>query len=190
MNKCPSGVPWCEGPPPPGTVVRDRKQLLHNLTVGDIFHASAPNGASLICLTTAVTDTIIQARTVTHQMHFEFDRATGVAAWNHAKESPGKSYADEWIQCVIDSVAPLPVDVHDVMLFVDRRSRLTHLWDDGRLSDAEKHAFLFIYSHYRENPLPGADMRDRAAEASPIDQVLAAYLVPAQATTPPPSSLS
>jgi hypothetical protein len=52
-----------------------------NLLVGDIFHASTPNGASLICLTTVVMDATIQGGTVTHQMHPGFDRETGIAGW-------------------------------------------------------------------------------------------------------------
>jgi hypothetical protein len=192
MNKCPSGVPGCEGPLPPGTPFRDRKALLRNLAVGDIFHASAPNGASLICLTTAVmaADEVIQARTVTHQIHLEFDRETGIAEWNAAKEWPNKGHDDVWVQCTIDSVAPLPIDVHNLMLFKDRKARLTYLSGNARLSDDEKDAFLFMYSYYRDNPLPGADMHDRAVEASPVEQVMVALLAPAQATAPPRSRLS
>lgn len=47
----------------------DRKDALRLLAVGEIFHAEAPNGASLICLTLAVTETGIHARTVTTQSH-------------------------------------------------------------------------------------------------------------------------
>ncbi len=189
---CPSGVAWCEGRSEPGTPFRDRKDLLHNLAVGDIFHASAPNGASLICLVTAVmaADSVIQARTVTHHMHLEFDRETGIAEWNAAKEWPTKGHADVWVPCTIDSVAPLPIDVHNLMLFEDRKARLTYLSDNAGLSDDEKDAFLFMYSYYRENPLPGADMYDRAVEASPVERVLAAHLVPAPAPAPPRSRLS
>lgn len=190
MNECPSSVPGCEGVPEPGTPIRDRRALLRNLAVGDIFHASAPNGASLICLVTAVADAIVQARTVTHEMHLEFDRETGIAEWNPAKGWPGKGYDDVWIPCTMDSVAPLPPDVHNVMLFVDRDSRLKHLHDDAGMSDAEKEAFLFVYSYYRENPLPGADMHDPASEADLIHRVLAPYLIPAQAIAVPPSRLS
>lgn len=154
------------------------RNCLHNLAVGDIFHASAPNGASLICLATAVMDTIIQARTVTHQMHLEFDRETGIAEWINAKRWPGKGMDDEPVTCAIDSVTPLPIDVHEVMLFVDRKERLAHLSDHARLSDVEKEALIFIYSYYRENVLPGADMRERAVEASPVEKCLVAFLIP------------
>jgi len=158
-------------------VVRDRKALLRNLVAGDIFHASAPNGASLICLITAVTDTMIQTRTVTHQMHLEFDRKTGIAEWNAAKDWPGRGYTDEIIPCTIDSVAPLPIDVHEGMLFFDRKERLKHL-SGGGLSDFEKECFIFLYSYYGKNPLPGADMRERAVEARPAEMCLVHFQVP------------
>lgn len=189
-QSCPSSVPGCEGPSPPGTVIHDRRALLDNLAVGDIFHASAPNGASLICLATGATDAIVQARTITHQMHLEFDRKTGIAEWNPAKGRPGKGSDDLWIQCTIDSVAPLPPDIHNVMLFIDRVSRLKHLHDGAGMSEPKKHAFLFVYSYYRENPLPGADIHDRAVEAGLIDRCLAPYLIPGQATAPRPSRRS
>ncbi len=56
----------CEGTPLPGAAIRDRRALLRNLLVGDLFHVSGPGGASLVCLTTAVTGTTIEVRTVTH----------------------------------------------------------------------------------------------------------------------------
>ena len=188
MNKCPSSVPGCEGVPESGTPIRDRGALLRNLAVGDIFHASAPNGASLICLATAVTDAIVQARAVTHQTHLAFDRETGIAELNGAQKWP--RHTDEVVQCITDSVAPLPIDVHEVILFVDRKSRLTYLSGEARLSDDEKQAFLFLYSHYREHPLPGANMHDPAVEAGLIERCLAPYLIPAQAIAPSPGRLS
>ncbi len=179
-HSCPSSVPGCDGVPLPGTPIYDRKTLLGNLAVGDIFHASAPNGASLICLVMAVMETVVQARTITHQLHLEFDRTTGVAEWNPAKGWPGKGHPDVWVQCTIDSVAPVPIDDHEVMLFVDRRERLTYRSGDADFSEVEKDCFIFIYSYYRENPLPGAEMHAPAVEASPIEKCLAPYLIPAQ----------
>ena len=88
----------------------NRGAALNSLAVGDIFHAESPNAASLICLVLAVTETTIQARTMTHQIHLEFDRQTGVAEWG-----------DDRVPCVVDSVAPLPADIHNVMLGLDRK---------------------------------------------------------------------
>src|SRR4051812_33722470 len=95
------------------STMRDRKELLGNLAIGDIFHANSPNGASLICLVVSVTESTIHARTVTTQTQLEFDRQTGVAVWG-----------DDQVPCTIDSTAPLPVEIHNVMLGLDRKSRL------------------------------------------------------------------
>jgi hypothetical protein len=120
----------------------DRKTALGKLAVGDIFHAESPNGASLICLVTSVTETTIQARTVTTQRHLEFDRQTGIA-----------EYGDEPIICTVDSTAPLPVEIHNVMLGIDRKFRLEQDPERLKLNDAEKRALVFVDSHYSSNQL-------------------------------------
>ncbi len=83
-----------------------RVDLLGALVIGDIFHASCPNGASLICLVETITDLTIYARTVTHQIKINFSRETGVEI---GKTGQGL--------CAIDSVAPLPVDLHNVIFW-------------------------------------------------------------------------
>ena len=120
----------------------DRKVLLDALTVGDIFHAEAPNGASLICLITSITESAIHARTVTTQTQLAFDRQTGVA------ES-----GDDKVPCTINSTAPLPVDIHHVMLGLDRKFRLERDPERLKLNEAEMRALLFVASHYASNPL-------------------------------------
>ena len=125
----------------------DRKALLGKLDVGDIFHAEAPNGASLICLVLSVDQTTIQARRVTTQENLEFNRQTGVAQDGD----------------VINSVAHLPIDIHNVFLGLDQKYRLLmgmdkkHRFEDPerlKLTDAEKKALLFVGRHYASNPLP------------------------------------
>jgi hypothetical protein len=120
----------------------DRKAALNNLASGDIFHAESPNGASLICLVMSVTEATIHARTVTTQKHLEFDRQTGTAKWG-----------DESVPCTVDSVAPLPVDIHNVMLGIDRKFRLEQESERLKLNDAEKRALLYVDSHYSSNQL-------------------------------------
>jgi hypothetical protein len=117
----------------------DRASAIGKLVVGDIFHAQCPNGASLICLVESVTDTTIDARTVTHQIKVKFDRGTGV----ENSETP----------CAIDSIAPLPVDLHNVILGMDRKLRLEPDLMKHKLSDEEKRALISIASHYPSNPL-------------------------------------
>lgn len=121
----------------------DRETILLKLDVGDIFHGEAPNGASLICLVLRIDESIIHARTVTTQNYLQFDRRTGEAEWGN-----------EGVVCAIDSVAPLPVDIHNVILGIDRKYRLEHDEERFKLNDAEKRALIYIASYYPENPLP------------------------------------
>lgn len=115
----------------------DRSAALRNLAAGDIFHAESPNGASLICLVTSVTETVIRARTVTTQRLLEFDRHAGVAKWGA-----------ESVLCTIDSTEPLPAEVHNVMLQIDRKFGLQQEPEGFRLTDAEKRALVYVDSHY------------------------------------------
>jgi hypothetical protein len=119
----------------------DRKILLGRLVVGDLFHATGPTGASLICLTVAITQTTIQARRITTQENLEFDRQTGIE-----KSTDGVSR--------IDSVAPLPLDVLNVLIALDRRYRLLQDPEQGKLTGAEIRALAtYVGPHYASNPL-------------------------------------
>jgi hypothetical protein len=122
--------------------MQDRESELRKLSVGDIFHAQSPNGASLICLILSVTEEMIQSRTVTTQVYLEFDRRTGVAKWG-----------DEPIICTIDSIMPLPVEIHNTMLEIDRKFRLERNLERLRLTEAEKRALVFVARHYPSNQL-------------------------------------
>jgi hypothetical protein len=120
----------------------NRETLLGRLAAGDIFHAESPKAPSLICLVVSITEATIQSRTVTSGEYLEFDRQTGVAQWN-----------DEAASCTIDSVAPLPVDIHNVILGLDRKLRLEQDPERVRLNDAERQALIFVDRHYSANPL-------------------------------------
>jgi len=123
--------------------MHDRAYILKQLVVGDIFHAVSANGAATpVCLVTAVTETTIQARAITTQQHFEFDRRTGATEWG-----------DDKIPYSIESVSPLPVEIHNVLLGLDRKGRLERDVERYKLSEAEKKALLFIDSHYDSNRL-------------------------------------
>jgi hypothetical protein len=127
----------------------NRAVALKNIAVGDIFHASATNGASLICLTMSVTATTIQARNVATQIVYHFDRQKGVADWTVFS----KLYV-----CTIDSVAPLPADIHAIMLDIDRREiesrKLPLDARDPGLNEEEKRALLFVSYFYPAFSLP------------------------------------
>ena len=120
----------------------DRKSLLRKLAVGDIFHAVYPNGASVIGLVLSVDENTIQARRVTTQEHLSFDRQTGIES-----ASDGKARA------VINSVAPLPREICDVILGLDQRYRYGEGDERFKLTQAELQAFRFLDSHHSSNPV-------------------------------------
>jgi hypothetical protein len=120
----------------------DREAALRSLVGGNIFHAESPNGASLICLVTSVTETTIFARTVTTQICLEFDRQTGTAKWG-----------DESALCTIDSTRTLPAKIYDVMLQIDRKFGVERDLGKFKLLDTEIEALLFVDSYYASNIL-------------------------------------
>lgn len=77
------------------------------ISAGDIFHATAPNDASMICLALKVGETTILARAVTSQREYAFDRLSGAAD-------------RDGVRCTIDSTAALPPEVHQAPLGLDR----------------------------------------------------------------------
>ena len=122
--------------------MRRRENLIRNIRSGDIFHGNWPNGASLICLATRVEGSVIEAGTVTSQYELVFDRDTG-------EELDG----DQKGEGIIDSVTPLPLEMHNVFLGLDRKSRLERDPERVKLTDAEKEALLFVDDYYPANPL-------------------------------------
>jgi hypothetical protein len=114
---------------------------LGRLSVGDIFHATcASSGASLICLIEAIEADKIVSRRVTTQDQVEFEIATGVALPVTRKD-----------RCLIDSVTPLPPEIHDALLGLDRRMRSPD--GDKPVSQQERDAFKFVFTFYPANPI-------------------------------------
>ncbi|MFI5001286.1 MAG: hypothetical protein ACHQK9_15520 [Reyranellales bacterium] len=129
----------------------NREAALRRIAVGDIFHASAPNGASFICLALKVREDTIFARRITSQSVHEFSRATGV-------EDP------DGVPLTIDSAAPLPPDIREIMLGLDRKYREDEYrraedpnWEmpanDARLTKDEIRGLRFVGDFYRDNPI-------------------------------------
>jgi hypothetical protein len=110
-----------------------------NLLPGDIFHADEPGGASLICLVTRVDEDLVEARTLTTNVRFIFERETGKSIWS----SNGMSGN-------IDSIAPLPPEIHNILLGLDRKLRLERDLERVKFSEAEKSALLFVSRYYKE----------------------------------------
>ena len=113
----------------------DLRSKLSLLVPGDIIHGHHVEGPSLICLVEVVAADRLETRRITTQRHITFDIETGVEVG--------------FPECRLDSIAPLPVDVHNVLLGLDRKMRL------GRppLSQAEKEALRFVADFYSAHPL-------------------------------------
>jgi hypothetical protein len=112
---------------------------IENLAVGDIFYVERANGIRLIGLVTSVTETTIYARSAVNDQQFELDRKTGA----------GVAILDgEKRPCAIYSTAPLPPDIHNTILGLDRKMRLEEDPERVKLSEAEKKALLYISHHY------------------------------------------
>ena len=120
-----------------------RSKALRTLDVGDIFYGNSPNGASLICLVTLITDTAIHARRVTTHDELRFNRMTGRVEME-----------EDRIADAIGSICKLPAEIHETMLGIDRKFRFETDIEKLKLTDAEITAFLFIKRHYADNPLP------------------------------------
>ena len=128
-----------------------RQVALKNIAVGDIFHGRPKGTASVICLALQVGEKTIFARRITTQSVHEFDRTTGV---ENAHSNP----------VIIDSVAPLPTDIRDILLGLDRKYRESEYryandpnWqmpeDEAKLTKEEIRALLFVGKHYEANQI-------------------------------------
>jgi hypothetical protein len=109
------------------------------LTVGDLFHASG-DPRKLVGLVIAVTDRSVYARNVMGDAYHEFDRHTGI------EQAHGSDM-------VIDSIEPLPVEIHAVILGIERKYRLTMDRSRGRLTETEKSALALAFSHYEKHAI-------------------------------------
>jgi|ERR1044071_3053092 hypothetical protein len=122
----------------------DRKTALAAIAVGDLFHATTPNGASLICRALEVSDSTIRARTVTSQYALEFDRKTGVAT----PEIHG-----ERVPCTVVSVASVPSEIREALLGLDRAESNKAQAEHHKLTKSEQRALVFAALFYPANPI-------------------------------------
>jgi hypothetical protein len=121
-----------------------REELLRRLELGDIFHAISESGAVAICLVLGVGETTVISRRITTQECCKFDRITG------------KSVSGSEFTGIITSVEPLPSEVRNTFLEMDRQYRLGHRdKESGELTASQKAALLFIHDHYAQYPIGG-----------------------------------
>ena len=158
-----------------------RETAIRSIAVGNIFHATAPNGASLICLALEVTDTAIVSQTVTSVYDLTFDRETGLAK---------RDFHGEHVVCTIDSVAPLPNDFKETLIALHRAYSRKNKDDGPELKDPEHRALVFAAQFYPTNPIapPSVDKQSLPArdpseyesltKDEKIDFILVNYLIP------------
>jgi hypothetical protein len=124
----------------------DRETALRNLAVGNIFHAQSRNGASFVCLVTALDDGTIYARRIHTQDDVQFDRNTGFEI--------GKQ------QTRIDCITAFPPDIQNIFLAMDRkyqelmalvRQGIVLTLDQTRMTADERRASLAIDQHVAAN---------------------------------------
>jgi hypothetical protein len=134
----------------------DRKAALGALEAGHLFYAVDTTGPVRICLVMSVSEKTILARSVATQEIIEFDRHTGGAT--HKRYGFDFNY-------LIASIAPLPRDIHEIMLSLDRNGRAFEEKlaedpdyesppDNSILNDDQRQGLLFIAEFYRTHPLP------------------------------------
>jgi hypothetical protein len=117
----------------------NREELLSLLVPGDILHAVHHDGhGTPPCLVVSVEADTITTRSVTTQQLYVFDRRTGETF------SGGNQHG-----ATIKSVEPLPTEIHNTLLELDRKYRLGHRSSSSaKLTEGQKKALLFIADHY------------------------------------------
>ncbi len=117
------------------------------LVPGDLVHGRCSQGHSLLCLVESLGPDRIVTRRITTQEPVTFDIETG-----EVMGAPGGC---------LDSIMPLPVDLHDVLLGLDRKMRL----GDQPLSPVEKDALDLANEVYAAHPLGTTGRRRRDSSA-------------------------
>ena len=125
-----------------------RTQLLQRLKVGDIFHATSETAPIILCVVTMVDGQHIYSRRLTGQCIFIFHQITGFLYDRDVQNSGERSGS-----CMITSVEPLPLEIHNTLIHFDRKCRLMN-GETQPVTEQEKVAMQFTDNHYTSNPLP------------------------------------
>jgi len=128
-----------------GGLLLNRESALEGIAVGDIFHATTPNNASLICLALKVTGTTIFSRTIGSFYEIDFGRRTGVAE---------RDFHGESVRCVVDSVACLPAHVRKALMELYRERSDSPRKEQPKMSKAQWQALAFAARYFPANLLP------------------------------------
>lgn len=122
----------------------NREELLSLLVPGDILQAIHHDGdGTPPCLVISVDTETIATRSVTTQQLYVFNRRTGVTLPNGDRQG-----------ATVKSVEPLPAEIHNTLLEIDRKYRLGHRnVSSAKLTDGQKKALLFIADHYERHQI-------------------------------------
>lgn len=134
---------WCDGLTTDTPEELRSKKLAH-LDTGDIFAARVEGGKSLPFLVVAAEVDSIKTRCMTSQFPLVFQRNDGVAV----ETRDGRTRV--WrISCM----QPLPLEIHNLMLSVDRRMRLGSNGTTNPLDEGDIRALVFIHDFWDEHPI-------------------------------------
>ncbi|WFT79555.1 hypothetical protein QA634_30830 [Methylobacterium sp. CB376] len=118
----------------------NQQELLKMLVEGDIFHAKSYSGAKIMCLALNNDGIIIRARRICVPLIINFDCNTGV----------GKTDDDRCTYMII-CISPLPADVHNEVLSIERKYRLETKQHKLALTKKELETIMFVSSFVEEN---------------------------------------
>lgn len=118
-----------------------KASYLINLVIGDIFNARSVNAPYIICIVTNIDNYKIYSRRLTDQSILTFDVESGLEIENIGNN------------CEIESIEPLPLDIYNSMVGMDRRFRLSSRADKFTLDDKEKLALHYVQRHFSENKM-------------------------------------
>jgi hypothetical protein len=121
-----------------------RADSLAKISTGDVFHATSPNGASLICLALDAADTTINSETITSVYALKFDRKTGIAE---------QDFHGETVTCTIDSVARLPEGIEKMLINLHCACSRKDESDEPKLREAEHRALIFAAQYFPAHPI-------------------------------------
>lgn len=139
------GCVMCNAADDEDPFLQTRDELLQRLEPGDIFLAEYPDrpGPQRFCLVLQVSETRIRARCIHTQQKHEFDRRTG------AETDLGGDGGS-----MIVSVAPLPPDMHNTLVGMDRRYRLGLDKERIKLTEDDLRVGRVLDKHFMSQPLP------------------------------------
>ena len=127
-------------------------QVLDAVRVGDVIFGLGAGGQEKLLLVYKIDPNGFSARHVTTQVNFRFDR-----------NGRTRIYANGGYVTIV-SIAPLPADMHDVAVELDRKFAARPEYPDSILSKAEIQLLLSFPKVFKRQLLPGVESIVRDSE--------------------------